>query len=259
MARLDLASRALTVRWSGAHAPIWVAWVCAFVALILSGVAYRVFGSHLKVVTRTPVALPVPLGKFPFEISNWIGKDVPLSESILRVAQNDDYLNRSYVNEQTKASVLLYVAYTARPRTMLGHRPQVCYPASGWVHDGTETSEIVTRSSLKIPCLVHRFHWPDDDRRERVVVNYYVVNGTITSDESVFSGVGWRTPNIHGDPAHYVAQVQIGSDLETSALTSAAEFSDRILDFLPDAKGDVGAAQQVGAIIGDLESAGSKP
>jgi EpsI family protein len=204
------------------------------------------------------VALPVPLGKFPFEIGNWIGKDVPLSESILRVAQNDDYLNRSYTEESTGASVMLYVAYTARPRTMLGHRPQVCYPGSGWVHVGTERSQI-TAGSLTIPCLVHRFHRPEGDRREIVVLNYYVVNGKMTNDESVFSGVGWRTPNIQGDPARYVAQVQVSSNTEAPARKAAAEFADYVLGFLPDEQGKVRAGNGVVVGSSNVESSASKP
>jgi len=76
-----------------------------------------------------------------------------------------------------------------------------------------------------------------------VVLNFYIVNGQLTSDESVFSGVGWRTPNIGGDPARYVAQVQISSVLENSIRTAAKEIADVILDFLADKDGKVKAAE----------------
>ena len=59
----------------------------------------------------------------------------------------------------------------------------------------------------------------------------------------VFSGLGWRTPNIAGDPARYVAQVQINSVLENSTRTAAKDMTDLILDFFPDQNGKVRAIE----------------
>jgi len=214
-------------------------WVLVVILVLLSGVAYRVLASRLKLVVETPIVLAVPLCVFPLEIGNWTGKDVPIPENIQRVAGNDDFLNRLYINESNNEWVSVYVAYTARPRTMLGHRPQVCYVGGGWVRDGTEPSEVVSNMGTRIPCLVHRFHRPAPETGETVVLNFYVVNGQITNDESVFTGLGWRTPNISGDPARYVAQVQISSVLENSVRTAAKDMTEQILDFFPDKNGKV--------------------
>ena len=65
-------------------------------------------------------------------------------------------------------------------------------------------------------------------------LNYYIVNGQLTDDESVFSGLGWRTPNVDGDPARYVAQVQISSVQKNSVRQAAKDITDLVLDFLPD-------------------------
>jgi hypothetical protein len=89
---------------------------------------------------------------------------------------------------------------------------------------------------------------PSPQYEERVVLNFYIVNGRLTSDESVFSGVGWRTPNIAGDPAHYAAQVQISSVLENSAMTAAKEMTELLLDFFPDEHGRVRATEYINAI-----------
>jgi len=72
-----------------------------------------------------------------------------------------------------------------------------------------------------------------------LILNFYIVNGQLTDDESVFSGVGWRTPNIAGDPARYVAQVQFSSVLENSARSAVLDFTDLILDYFPDENGKV--------------------
>jgi hypothetical protein len=45
---------------------------------------------------------------------------------------------------------------------------------------------------------------PAPETGENVALNFYVVYGQITNDENVFTGIGWRIPNITGNPTHYV-------------------------------------------------------
>jgi len=71
------------------------------------------------------------------------------------------------------------------------------------------------------------------------------LNGRITADEKDFSGLLDRRPNIAGDPARYVAQVQISSVMENSIRAAAKDMTDLILDFLPDKNGVVRAAQHI--------------
>jgi hypothetical protein len=216
-------------------------WGSAVILVLLSGIAYRVLASRLKLVAETPINLPVSLSEFPASVGDWLGKDVPISSTVQRVAANDDFLSRLYVNKSSNEWAEIYVAYTAQPRTMLGHRPDICYVGSGWIHDGTKRAEFVTSSDKIIPCLIHRFHLAAPRYEERVVLNFYIVNGQVTSKENGFSGVGWRTPNIAGNPACYVAQVQISSMLENSVRSAAEDLGDLILDFFPDANGNVRA------------------
>ena len=76
---------------------------------------------------------------------------------------------------------------------------------------------------------------------QTVVLNFYVLNGKLTADENNFSGSLWRRPNIAGDLAQYVAQVQISSVLESSVLKMTEDVADLILDYLPDEDGKVRA------------------
>lgn len=224
------------------HVPhIW-AWPFAVVLLLLSGVTYRSLAGHLRGVTESPITLPIPLMAFPLEVGQWSGREIPIPVNVQRVARNDDFLSRLYVNQATSQWANIYVAFTARPRTMRGHQPQVCYPANGWIHDSTEQKKVISRGGLEIPCLLHRFHRPAPNYDEMLVLNFYIVNGQLTDDESVFSGVGWRTPNIAGDPARYVAQVQVSSVLENSVRSATQDFTDLILDYLPDPDGVVRVA-----------------
>jgi hypothetical protein len=210
--------------------------------LVVSGVAYRVAVGYLGTVTAEPVRLPLPLDRIPSQIGLWQGREVPIPVNVQKVAGNDDFMSRLYTNERTRQWANIYVAYTARPREMLGHRPRVCYPASGWVHDQTTEATVEAVSGRRIPCLVHRFHWPGPEASDRVVLNFYVVNGQLTDDHRVFSGVGWRTPNLAGQAARYVAQVQVGSATESTVRAAAADLTDVILEFLPDVSGLVPAA-----------------
>jgi len=77
------------------------------------------------------------------------------------------------------------------------------------------------------------------------------LNGQLTADENDFSGPWGRRPNIAGDPARYVAQVQISSVLENSIRTAAKDMIDLILDFLPNEDGRVIAADSKQLIAKD--------
>ena len=163
----------------------------------------------------------------------------------------DDFLTRRYVNAATGAWADVYIVYcSSRPGGILGHRPRVCYPGGGWVHDSTEPSQFISQAGRKIPCLLHRFHKPAPAYEQKVVLNFYIVNGRITTDESAFSGPFGRRPNIAGDPACYVAQVQISSVLENSVRTAAKDMADLILEFFPDENGKVRAIKYINIASG---------
>lgn len=225
--------------------PVRFVWILAVLLLIFSGITYRVLAFHLKLLVATPIELPVPLSAFPKQIGHWSGEDVPIPVNIQRVAGNDAFLNRLFINKLSDQWANVYIAYTAHPRTMLGHRPQICYVASGWVHDSTEPTNITSSTGREIPCLLHRFHRPYPETEETVVLNFYIVNGQLTSDERVFSGVGWRTPNINGNPARYVTQVQVSSVLENSVRAATKDIAEEVLDFFPDENGHVKALDYV--------------
>jgi len=221
----------------------------AIVVLLTGGTGYRVASAILETVTNVRVKLDKPLYSFPLEITGWRGEDIPIPVNVQNIAGADDYISRLYVNQNSKMWVNLYVAYTARPRTMLGHRPQICYQASGWIHDYTERIKVDTSIGRHLPCLLHHFHRSEEEYQERVVLNYYLVNGRLTDDESVFSGVGWRTPNIAGNPARYVAQIQISSVLENSVRRAAEDMSDLLVKFFPEENGKTPAAGKIGGPV----------
>jgi len=201
----------------------------------------------LQLVVDAPISLPVPLSAFPSEIGNWVGRDVPVPTTAKEYMERnfaDDFLTRRYTNAATKAWADVYIVYcSSRPGGILGHRPRVCYPGFGWIHDSTERTHFILRPSQRIPCLIHRFYKPAPAHDQTVVLNFYILNGRITADENDFSGPLGRRPNIARDPARYVAQVQISSILENSILSAAKDMTDLILDFFPDENGKIRAIE----------------
>ncbi|MCF7981081.1 MAG: EpsI family protein [Pseudomonadales bacterium] len=206
----------------------------AMVLLIAAGTAYRQAAAHFSAISDLPINLKTPLKEFPVRVGNWTGTDVPISETILKVANNDDYLMRKYQNSVTGQSVNLYIAFSARPSTMRGHRPEVCYPGSGWVHDTSTKQEIPLVSGRSLSCLVHRFHKPYPGSGNVVVLNYYILDGHFTTNEDAFDGLKFRMVNYSGKAHKYVTQVQISSSMTNSVISAASEFGDLISKLFPD-------------------------
>jgi len=220
---------------------VWFAGVVAMALLITAGITYRV--GLAKIEDPPAIELPVSLSEIPFEIGTWQGRDLEIPTVTVEYMQAnfaDDYVSRRYSRADEGIWADAYVVYcSSRPGGVLGHQPMVCFPAHGWIHDETIPSEFVSRSGRMIRCLVHRFHKPAPAYRRVVVLSFYVLNGQITLSEREFSGLLGRRLNLAGDPARYVAQVQISSVLEHSARSLASDLADSILTILPDAEGNV--------------------
>jgi EpsI family protein len=217
----------------------WWPWVVATAVLLLLGAGYRAAMAWLSPMASKRIELPLPLTSLPVEVGGWVGEERRLTPEVERVADNDDYVSRLYRYATTGEAVNFYLAYSARPRTMLGHKPQVCYVGEGWVLDETQPDELRLASGEAIPCLVHHFH---REEQKIVVLNYYILNGVPTNQEDRFAGLGWRLPNIAGDPAWYVAQVQVSGGSESAVRALAAATAAQVLDHLPDPEGKVAAA-----------------
>jgi EpsI family protein len=203
------------------------------VFLLCSGWLYRQSAIQLHALSGVTVMPNIPLNRFPYEMGSWHGTDQPISETVLKVAANDDYLSRIYSDPHRRLHASLYVAYTAEPRRMLGHRPRVCYVGSGWAHESSEEQVFETNTGRIIPCLIHRFYKTGLDYRSVFVLNFYIVNGELTSDHRQFSGLRWRRPKLTDGQPDYVAQVQVSSVSEAAAKNLAREFTDEILQHFP--------------------------
>jgi hypothetical protein len=225
--------------------PLRSYWVLAVVLLVLAGMTYRFLSSHFKYLAANPIKLPVPLSAFPTKIGDWVGMELPIPTTTREYMEKnfaDDFLSRRYTNRTSSAWADVYFVYcSSRPGGIVGHKPLVCYPAHGWIHDGSEPSQFMTSSGQQIPCLIHRFHKPGPLDDQAVVLSFYILNGRLTVQESDFAGFLGRRPNIANEPARYVAQIQISSAIEGSIRSAAKDITDLICDFLPDSNGRVRA------------------
>ncbi len=240
-----------SARFGGA-APVWLAGCLAVVLLVAAGIVYRAESSRLE--SLPPISLPVPLKNMPLEINGWVGQHLEIestTDDYMRSHFADDYVSRRYINPAEGIWADLYIVYcSSRLAGLSGHQPRVCYPGNGWSWDETSPSEFVSTSGRRTSCLVHRFHKPGPDYREIVVLSFYLLNGRVTLNERDFSDLWGRRLNLSGDPARYVAQVQVSSVLEQSGRAAISSLVDTVFAFLPDQEGNVQAAysgQQRGA------------
>lgn len=189
------------------HLFAWWGTLLAALAILGGAGSYRVLEQRFGSEELPPIRLDPPLTSLPMEIGAWQGEDVEVPAGIQRIARNDDFINRRYRDANTGAAVNLYVGYTARPRTMLRHRPSVCYPSAGWLPMAPERNATVPDDGTRV--LVHHFRKGELNDSQIVVLNYYILNGAETADEAQFWGLAGRAPNAEHDRSRYVAQVQV--------------------------------------------------
>lgn len=212
---------------------IYIFWFLGLLILGGAGRYYQYTAIKLDAISQMRLLPPIPLKNFPMVLNQWQGQDIPISETVLKVAGNDDYLSRHYSNPETNLGAIVYVGYTAEPRRMLGHRPDVCYVGSGWIGDYAHRQTISTKSGEDIEILMHRFYKIGLAYEEVFVLNYYVVNGELTVDHKAFDGLRWRRPKQARGRLEYVAQIQISSPSEQAVRLLAQEIAGPIMDYMP--------------------------
>lgn len=184
----------------------WYAACGAAMLLLLSGgVAFRGLSDYL---TRPVDSMPLPAGtldRIPFDIGGWVGKDVALDEQVIQATDTDALINRHYVASGGNGSVGLYVAYGIHGRDLAPHRPEVCYPGSGWTLIRTDDVLLKRPDGVGLECRVLTFSRGGLDNQNIVVVNYYIVDGVPSpSVELLRSKLSRGSAGIR-----YMAQVQL--------------------------------------------------
>lgn len=86
-----------------------------------------------------PVAPLRPISSIPMQVGPWTGQDVKLEDRFVQALGVDDFLFRTY-RQNDAPPVGLYIGFYATQRTgSTIHSPKNCLPGSGWlpIHSGT--------------------------------------------------------------------------------------------------------------------------
>ena len=175
------------------------------VLLLGSGAGYRLLAARLAGLAGAVPLARGTLNRLPREIGDWVGTDVALDERIIEATDTDDHLNRTYTRRAGSGVVALYIAYGVHFRDLMPHRPEVCYPGAGWLHEGTADASIPTAEGTEVPVQIHKFARGGLDPHFITVLNYYDVDGQFCPNVSLLRSKGWRLKT----QARYMAQVQI--------------------------------------------------
>lgn len=84
----------------------------------------------------------LPLVQIPYEVNNWQGKDIELSEDIFQILGTDKVMLREYRNPEDD-TIWLYLVYSEKNRTSF-HPPEYCYIGGG-------NTELIEKDLVKIP------------------------------------------------------------------------------------------------------------
>ena len=222
--------------------------IAALACLAASYGIYRYEAAEVGAVLAGKLPLKRPFKELPLKLGAWKGKEVPLEDSVVKVAAADDYLSRWYYNENTGESVRVYVPYYGNPRTMIGHYPDVCYPAVGWKITLSRVED-VRRSSAEttVPALFYKFQ---KGSSRVAVMSFYIVGGTFTADRRVAERAAHIA--IDRENRNYLAQMQLtfaGDPLPERVLRTTADF---LGVFLPELEGHL-PDSSVKRIIGNKQ------
>jgi EpsI family protein len=189
--------------------PLIAAAVAAGCLMLVFGLAYRVVAAKLEGPVGTAPISPEALARFPMQLGDWVGEDVPMDEAVARATDTDARLNRRYVRKGGLEAVSFYIATGVKARDLMPHRPEVCYTGAGWTRMDRRSVELPLSDSTKLPCNIMQFSRGVLNTQRVVVLDYYLVDGQYCADVSLLRSKAWRGSGT----VRYVAQIQITTSI----------------------------------------------
>jgi len=179
--------------------------IAASFLMLIFGLGYHVLAARLESPVHTITLSPAALERFPMQIGDWVGQEVPMDEAIVRRTDTDALINRRYSRSIALENVGLYVAYGVRARELMPHRPEVCYPGAGWTLIDKRSIELPLSDGMQLPCRILEFSRGTLNTTKVLVLNYYIVDGQYCNDVSLLRSKAWRGSGT----VRYAVQVQI--------------------------------------------------
>ncbi len=187
--------------------------------MLVSTAAYRFLAARLEApVNTTPISLAA-LEQLPLQIGDWMGREVPLDEAIVRATDTDAHISRIYSRHNTSENISLYIANGVRARDLMPHRPEVCYTGAGWTLIDRRSMELPLNDGKKLPCSTFQFSRGTLNTKKTVVLAYYIVDEQYCRDVSLLRSKAWRGSGT----VRYVAQIQIIASTTANLTTDSAE------------------------------------
>lgn len=218
-----------------------IAVACATCILLTFGLAHRRLNAMIGRAVGEVTPLTRPLASLPMHFGRWRGSDRPLDPNVLRTANFDDeYLNREYERAPDGVRVSVFVGYVGRPRSKLGHRPDICFATHGWNKTFEEPLRLRLASGRSVMGVLYAFRSPGLDSSRALVLSTYVVNGRFTASVDDLNSYNSRNPGLFGERPAYVTRLQIGitptrdRSADVAALVDlASQAADSLTGILP--------------------------
>lgn len=179
----------------------------AIVLLVAARLGYGMLKDRYARAFRSVPIAEGSLSGLPLVIGEWQGRDEPMTESLIRVTDTDDRVNRRYRSTLNRREIGLWIGYGGRLRDLVPHRPEICYPANGYSLEERRHVDLEAPDGTPVPCTILRFSRGDTPPERLLVLDYYLVDGEYSPDVSLLREKAMRLQ--HG--RHYVAQIQIVS------------------------------------------------
>jgi len=181
-----------------------------FLILIL-GLMYRAVEAQLF----TPLSdIPInssALDRFPLQIHDWTGQDVPLDEAeiVMDKIYAEASINRLYSCNKSERTVILFIAASGvTAGKMVGHPPKDCNRLAGWTLIDERYIELPFKSSVRLPCKILLFKRGGSlDTEKKVILYYYMVDKQFCGTRSQLRYRVRRGPKM----VNCIGQVQIAA------------------------------------------------
>jgi len=200
------------------HRSVAAAAITASCLMLIFGLVHHVLAARLAAPVNAISIDPAALERFPLQIGDWVGQEVPLDEAVVRNTDTEAHISRRYSRPDASQYVGFYVAYGVRARELMPHRPEVCYPGAGWTRSDRHSIELPLSNGIQLPCRILQFSRGTLNTEEVLVLNYYIVDGQYCGDVSLLRSKAWRGSGTVG----YAAQVQIVVSITNSLIADSA-------------------------------------
>ncbi len=133
-------------------------------------------------VDKVPVSEPV--GSMPRTIGTWVGRDIPIDQSVLDILGKGDFVERLYSQRDASTPPIdLFIGYFPTQRTgQTIHSPQHCLPGAGWTFESSSYTDI--RADNGTPFHVGEYVITNGEARQ-FVLYWYQAHGRSIANEYI--------------------------------------------------------------------------